>query len=230
MFLYLKVKPDEKINRSCFMVKIKSFVFNDFQENTIVLSDESNRCIFIDPGCFVEQERKELDNFLKDNNLTPEMIVNTHCHVDHILGNNYLVDKYNLPVYAHVSDEKLIATAKEYAKLFGLNISSPPAVTSYLKDGDTLSFGNSSLSVIHVPGHSPGSIALYHLEQKFIIAGDVLFYGSIGRTDLPGGNYDMLINSIRQKLLTLPGDVIVYPGHGPVTTIQQEHDTNPFLQ
>ena len=212
------------------MIKIKTFVFNDFQENTNILSDESNKCILLDPGCFFEQEIKELENFLNANNLIPEMIVNTHCHVDHILGNSYLVNKYNLPVYAHEADEKLITTAKEYAKLFGLNISSPPAITSYLNEGDTLSFGNSKLEVMHVPGHSPGSLAFYHPGQKFIIAGDVLFYGSIGRTDLPGGNYDTLINSIKQKMLILPGDVVVYPGHGPVTSIQQEHDTNPFLQ
>ncbi len=230
LFHYLKVKPNRVIKYYNKMIKIKYFVFNDFQENTFVLFDESNRCIIIDPGCFMNQEKTELEDFLQSNNLVPEKIVNTHSHVDHILGNSYLVDKYNLPVYAHEADEMLISTAREYAKLFGLTISQPPVINQFLKDNDELTFGNSSLKVMHVPGHSPGSLAFYSVEQKFVISGDVLFYGSIGRTDLPGGNYDLLINSIKQKLLKLPGDTEVYPGHGPVTTIQQEHDTNPFLQ
>lgn len=211
------------------MITLKTFVFNPFQENTYALNDESKECIIVDPGMNSPAEQEELIRYIEKNNLLPKAIVNTHCHVDHILGCQYLVKKYNIPFYANKLEIPLIETAIQFGEFFGLEIEQPPMPDHYLTENNNYNFGNSSFQVFHVPGHSEGSVALYSKEDKLVITGDVLFYGSIGRTDLPGGNYNTLINSIRQKLMMLPKDVEVYPGHGPKTTIQNEYDTNPFL-
>ncbi|MBN2348876.1 MAG: MBL fold metallo-hydrolase [Bacteroidales bacterium] len=211
------------------MIQLKVFVFNDFQENSFVLWDHSKSCIIIDPGCSNNAEYKLLESFISENGLKPEMLINTHCHIDHILGNKWAVEKYNIQSYAHNGDLPVFDQAEEYARMFGLTFEPPPVIQNFLEDNQSLHFGNSELKIIHVPGHSQGSIALYAEAEKFIIVGDVLFRGSIGRTDLPGGNYNTIIQSIKTRLLTLPGNTVVYPGHGPVTTIKNEHDTNPFL-
>ena len=211
------------------MISIKTFVFNPFQENTIILFDDSNHCIIVDPGMNNETEEKELVSFINNNGLLPQAIVNTHCHVDHILGCVFLKEKYALPFYAHRLELRLIETAQEFGEFFGLKVKQPPVPDTFLEEGKDIILGESTLRVIHVPGHSEGSIALYSESYKFIITGDVLFYGSIGRTDLPGGNYNTLIRSIRGKIMVLPKDVAVFPGHGSNTTIQHEYDTNPFL-
>jgi len=211
------------------MITIKTFVFNPFQENTYLLSNESNKCIIIDPGMSTVNERKELISFIDAKNLEPQAIVNTHCHVDHILGCSYLKEKYNIPFYIHKLEMQSLDSAKQFGEFFGLTIEQLPVPDRYLNETDDFIFGSTSFSIIHLPGHSEGSIALYSEPDKIILTGDVLFYGSIGRTDLPGGNYNTLVKNIHEKLLSLPGDVIVYPGHGPKTTIQNEHDTNPFL-
>ncbi len=211
------------------MISIEKFVFNDFQVNTFILSDETKECLIIDPGCFTLEEKAQLLDYCNKNKLKPEKIVNTHCHVDHVLGNAFVINSYNIPAAAHKDDQYLLDGVVEYGQVFGFTVEDPPGINEYLEDNSLVEFGKSQLNVLHVPGHSRGSIALYSPDQKFIIAGDVLFYGSIGRTDLPGGDYDTLINSIKTKILTLPENVIVYPGHGPSTTVKAEINTNPFL-
>ncbi len=211
------------------MTKIKVFVFNPFQENTFLLYDESNECIIIDAGCNEEHEFKELDSYITENNLTLKLIINTHCHIDHIMGNAYLVDKYNVLSIAHKEDMPLLERSNDMAMAFGFNIQEPPTPSQFVNEGDEIKFGNTILKVKHVPGHSPGSIALYNEKEQFVIVGDVLFKGGIGRTDLPGGDYDTLIASINNKLFTLNGDVVVYSGHGESTTIAHEKNTNPYF-
>ncbi len=211
------------------MTKIKIFVFNPFQENTFLLYDESNECIIIDAGCNEEHEFKELDSYITENNLTLKLIINTHCHIDHIMGNAYLVDKYNVPSIAHKEDMPLLERSNDMAMAFGFNIQEPPIPSRFVNEGDEIKFGNTTLLVKHVPGHSPGSIALYNEKEQFVIVGDVLFKEGIGRTDLPGGDYDTLIASINDKLFTLNNDVVVHPGHGESTTIAHEKSTNPYF-
>ena len=211
------------------MTKIKIFVFNPFQENTFLLYDESNECIIIDAGCNEEHEFKELDSYITENNLTLKLIINTHCHIDHIMGNAYLVDKYNVPSIAHKKDMPLLERSNDMAMAFGFNIQEPPIPSRFVNEGDEIKFGNTTLKVKHVPGHSPGSIALYNEKEQFVIVGDVLFKEGIGRTDLPGGDYDTLIASINDKLFTLNNDVVVHPGHGESTTIAHEKSTNPYF-
>lgn len=211
------------------MIQVQSFVFNPFQENTFILFDETKEAIIVDAGCFTSNEENMLNSYLAEYKLKPVKTVNTHCHVDHIVGVNYVKNTFNIPFFASKPEEYFVASSVQQAAMFGLNLDKPPKIDSYITEGDTVGFGNSSLKVISVPGHSAGSIALYAEEEQFIIVGDVLFDGSIGRTDLPGGDYGTLINSIKNKLMTLPGNVRVFPGHGPVTTIKKEYDTNPFL-
>jgi len=211
------------------MTHIKIFVFNPFQENTFLLYDETKECIIIDAGCNEENEFQKLDNFIKENNLKPKSIVNTHCHIDHILGNAYLVDKYKISSIAHKDDMPLLERSNDMALAYGFNIQEPPVPNQFVNEGDEIKFGNTVLKIKHVPGHSPGSIALYNEKDKFVIVGDVLFAGGIGRADLPGGDYDTLINSINKKLFTLQGETVVYPGHGGSTTIEHEKNTNPFF-
>jgi hydroxyacylglutathione hydrolase len=211
------------------MITIKTFVFNSFQENTYLLFDETKECIIVDAGCYTQNEYNELSSFIEKNNLTPVKLINTHGHIDHILGIEYFAKKYNLKAEAHVNDIPIIEQASFYGKVFGLDLENHPKIDVYLKEGDVVSFGNSSIQVFHVPGHSPGSVAFYSAPDNFVITGDVLFKGSIGRTDLTGGSLDQLMDSINSKLLTLPDDTLVFPGHGSTTTIGEERNTNPFL-
>ena len=211
------------------MISIEKFIFNDFQVNTFILWDETKDCLIVDPGCFTLEERNDFMEYFSKNKLKPVKIINTHCHVDHILGNAFIFKNFNIPTAAHKDEQYLLEGIVEYGQMLGFMVDRPPDINEYLEEDSMVKFGKSKLKILHVPGHSRGSIALYSPDQKFIIAGDVLFYGGIGRTDLPGGNYDTLINSIKTKILTLPGDVIVYPGHGPSTTVKAETDTNPFL-
>lgn len=211
------------------MIKVQKFVFNPLQENSFLLYDESGDCILTDMGSYTVEEKKEVMYYIENNKLNPVKIVNTHCHVDHLLGNSFFKNKFKIPVAAHADDEFMISSAVEHGSIFGFEVEAPPGIDEYLEEGKPLTFGNSSLEVLHVPGHSPGSVALFSDEDLFVIAGDALFSGSIGRTDLPGGDYDTLIQSISEKLLTLPPEVVVYCGHGPETTIGEESRTNPFL-
>ncbi len=212
------------------MITIQKFVFNTFQENSFLLYDETGDCILVDMGSYTVAEKKEVLNFIANNRLNPVKIVNTHCHVDHLLGNSFFKNKFKAKTAAHAADEFILNRAVEQGNVFGFEVEAPPAIDELLNEGTPLSFGGSALEILHVPGHSPGSVALYSPEDGFVISGDVLFNGSIGRTDLPGGNYDTLIRSITEKLMVLPDETVVYPGHGPETTIGEEKHSNPFLR
>lgn len=211
------------------MIVIQVFVFGPFQENTYVLHDETKECIIIDPGCYTAEERAELAAFIDKQKLTPVKLINTHCHLDHVFGNGFVAEKYNLKLEINKLDKPVLDAFMPSAKMYGLQASPSPEPSVYLSEGDQIKFGNSTLEILFTPGHSPGSITFYEATQRFMIAGDVLFYGSIGRTDLPGGNFDTLINSIKTKLFMLGDDYTVYSGHGPSTTIGFEKMNNPFL-
>ncbi len=211
------------------MTEIKIFVFNPFQENTFVLYDETKECVIIDAGCNNEGEFEKIDTYIKENVLITKAIINTHCHIDHIMGNSYLVEKYKVPSIAHKDDMPLLERSKDMALAFGFDVTEPPVPSKFVEEGEEIKFGNTRLQILHVPGHSPGSIVLYNEERKFMIVGDVLFAGSIGRTDLPGGDHDTLITGIREKIFSLNDDIVVYPGHGESTTVGHEKSTNPYF-
>lgn len=202
---------------------------NPLGENSLVLSDESGECIFIDPGFYYSEEHDEIRDYIRENKLTPVKIVNTHCHFDHIMGVDFVRDEYEIPFLAHPEDAFWVERAVEQGAMFGFNIAPVKAIDEFIHEGEIVRFGNTEMEVIHVPGHSPGHVVFYIRSENFLIAGDVLFYGSIGRTDLPGGNYQQLIDGIKTKLFALPDDTKVYCGHGPETTIAFEKSSNPFL-
>ena len=211
------------------MLQIKVLTFNPVQENTYVLYNEFNQCIIIDPGCYFDYEKDELKSFIEKNHLVPKMLLNTHCHLDHVFGNKYIAEEYKLTLHIHKNEEELLKMAPASGLMFNLPFDNYKGELIFLKEGEVVSLGDDSLKVIYAPGHSPGSICFYCEKQKFIIGGDVLFQNSIGRTDLPGGSMEGLVKNIREKLFTLPGDVTVYSGHGPETTIAEEKESNPYL-
>lgn len=211
-------------------MKIQSFAFNPFQENTYVLYDESGECLIIDPGCHNSTEEQELCSFIENNELKPVKLLNTHCHIDHILGNAFVANKYDLGLEMHEKDVPTLKGSSQAANMYGFNLDNSIEPEKFLKEGEKIKFGNSELDILFVPGHAPGHIAFVAHKNKFVIGGDVLFQGSIGRTDLPGGDYDTLINSIKSKFLPLGDDYTVYSGHGPATNIAFERENNPFLK
>lgn len=211
------------------MIQIKSFVFNPFSENTYVLHDETGEAVIIDPGCYDKAELNQLYNYIETNSLKPVRIINTHAHIDHVLGVAAVKVKYNIPFSLHRIDEPLLKAVKTYASNYGFTHFDEPEIDSYIDEGDTVTFGNSSLRILFVPGHAPGHVAFVHDEQQFVIGGDVLFRQSIGRTDLPGGDLEILLDSIRTKLFTLADGYTVYAGHMQPTTIGYEKKNNPFL-
>jgi len=194
------------------MLSIKQFTFNPFQENTYVLYSGSD-AIIVDPGCYEKHEQEELISFLDSKNLTPKMLVNTHGHIDHVLGNAFVKAKYKIPLYIHSLDVPLLAAVQTYASNYGFAGYQTSEAENLLEEGSQHPLGDTSFSVLFVPGHAPGHTALYFEKEQKLISGDVLFYESIGRTDLPGGNHAVLLNSIREKLYKLPDSVEVYPGH-----------------
>ncbi len=210
------------------MISIQSFVFNPFSENTYVVFDETREAVVIDPGCYELSEQAELDSFISANNLHVKFLLNTHCHIDHVLGNNYVKEKYKVPLIIHAIEDKVLRAVKSYASNYGFAQYAEALPDRFIEENDTFSFGNTQWQILLLPGHSPGHIGFYDKTEKVIFSGDVLFDGSIGRTDLPGGNFETLISSIHQKLFTLPNDVIVYSGHGLTTTIGKEKVSNPF--
>lgn len=211
-------------------MQVKFFTFNPFSENTYILYDETKECVIIDPGCSNSAEEKQLAAFIEDNNLKPVKLLNTHGHIDHVLGNRFVAEKYNLELEAHKLEEAGILATDVYASNYGMHAPKSPTPAKYLDEGDKVKFGNTVLDILFTPGHSAGHIVFYSPEKKIIIGGDVLFRESIGRTDLPGGDYDTLIKSIKEKLFVLEDDIEVYPGHGPKTTIGYEKQYNPFLR
>jgi glyoxylase-like metal-dependent hydrolase (beta-lactamase superfamily II) len=210
------------------MLKIKVFIFSPIQENTYVLYNESNQCIIIDPGSYFPEEKDELTGFITQNGLTAEMLLNTHCHLDHVFGNKHIGDTFGLTLQIHEKEKTMLDLAPTSGLMYDMPFDNYASELKYLKEGDIIKLGDDELKVIEAPGHSPGHICFYCEAQNFIISGDVLFNRSIGRTDLPGGDHDTLIKSIKEKLYVLPGETIVYSGHGPTTTINEEKLHNPF--
>ncbi|HEY8783122.1 MAG TPA: MBL fold metallo-hydrolase [Mucilaginibacter sp.] len=211
------------------MANIQSFTNNPYQENTYVLYDESGECAIIDPGMETAAEQNKVVNFIRDNHLKPVLLLNTHCHIDHVLGNKFIFDQYRLKPKFHKGELQLLEAVVAYAPSMGIRYEVSPLPDEYLPETGNVHFGNTELSLIFAPGHSPAHLCFYDKNGNILIAGDVLFRNSIGRTDLPGGSFTQLINNIKQKVLTLPDDCKVYPGHGPETTIGFEKQTNPFI-
>jgi len=211
------------------MISIHSFTFNPFSENSYILSDETGECVIIDPGCSNSSEEQELADFIAGSGLRPVKLLNTHCHVDHVFGNLFVAEKWKLGLEIHKSDVAVLDSFARVCQMYGFPGGAQPVPAHFLEDGDTVTFGKSAVSVLFTPGHSPGSVCFYNIDQKFVIGGDVLFQNSIGRTDLPGGDFATLEKSIRTRLYVLPDDVTVYPGHGPSTTIGYEKRNNSFV-
>ncbi|WP_347159642.1 MBL fold metallo-hydrolase [Pontibacter chitinilyticus] len=211
-------------------MNVTCLTFNAFQENTYLLHDDTRECVVIDPGCYTSEERQQLKKYVEDNNLNVVRLLNTHCHIDHVLGNQFVASTYNIGLEIHQQDEQVLRAVPTYAGAYGFPQYSEQLPEKYLQEGDVVQFGNTQLQVLLTPGHAPGHVVFYNEPEKIIIGGDVLFRQSIGRTDLPGGDFDTLIQSIKTKLFTLPDEVTVYPGHGPETTIGYEKQHNPFLR
>jgi len=211
-------------------MKVKSFVFSPFDENTFVVIDEvTKETAIVDPGCYSLEEEQELSDFIDDNRLKVKYLINTHCHLDHIFGNNFVKRQYNPEYLIPAKDLFLLENAPKMGRAFGIEMEEVTLPDGFYDENYTFKIGRYIFEPIFTPGHTPGEYCLYCAEEKILIAGDVLFAGSIGRTDLWGGDYDILINSIKSKLLTLPDDTVVYPGHGESTTIGKEKATNTFL-
>ncbi|MDP1623039.1 MAG: MBL fold metallo-hydrolase [Bacteroidales bacterium] len=212
------------------MITIKKFVFNTFMVNTYILYDETGECVLIDAACFEPREKDEVRDFISDNNLKLVRNLNTHCHIDHVLGNNFIAQQYGISPEYHAKSAPFLLTLREMGASFGYTITQIPEAKRYLEDGEMISWGNSALKIFYTPGHADGSVCLYHEKQRFVITGDVLFRDTIGRTDLPSGDFDLLMTSIKTKLFTLPEETVCYPGHGPETTIGYEMENNPYIR
>ena len=212
------------------MLTVKAFTFNSVQQNTYILFDEAKEAIIIDPGCYSNEEKQKVKDFIKKEDLKPVQLLNTHCHLDHVFGNQWVYENYELELFIHPNEEQVLYFAPQTAQMWGLPFENYNGLLHFLDNNDIIKLGDNELKVLLAPGHSPGSICFYNEEQNFVIGGDVLFKESIGRTDLPGGNYAALIESIRNQLFVLPDNVIVYPGHGEPTTIGHEKKHNPFLK
>ncbi|MTI32591.1 MBL fold metallo-hydrolase [Xanthovirga aplysinae] len=210
------------------MIEIKSFTFNPFMENTYLLFDETKECIVVDPGCYENHEKQELTEFISNKELKVVQLLNTHCHIDHVLGNQFIKDTYGVELAIHPSDTPTLKSVEVYAPQYGFPNYQTNVAESFLEEGNKIRFGNSELEILFVPGHAPGHVAFFNQKQQMLVSGDVLFQNSIGRTDLPGGDFDTLINSIQQKLFPLGDEITVYAGHGPTTTIGHEKHHNPF--
>ncbi|MCC6600076.1 MAG: MBL fold metallo-hydrolase [Crocinitomicaceae bacterium] len=211
-------------------MKIVFFTFNPFQENTYLLSDDSGACVIIDPGMSNESENEELFGFIRKEKLQPKMILNTHCHIDHVLGNRACVEEYSIPLKYHALEAKVLASAPAASLIWNIPYKPSPEATVFLSEKEVVSFGAVNLEIRFTPGHAPGHIVFIDHVSKSVLSGDVLFRESIGRTDLPGSNADDLMKSILTKIYSLPDDYMVYPGHGPVTTIGWEKQHNPFVR
>ncbi len=210
-------------------MRVNRLIYNAFQVNTYVIFDDTKEAIIIDPGMGSADEQKKMLSFLDRNGLKLTKIVNTHCHIDHILGVDFLKTKFGVKFYASKKDEYLFENLPQIAEMYGLDILQAPKIDVYLSENDEITFGNSVLKILEVPGHSTGHLAFYSNEDKFVITGDVLFKDTIGRTDLPGGNLDELMHSIGTKILPLGDDFTIFPGHGAETEIGMERKDNPFL-
>jgi hydroxyacylglutathione hydrolase len=212
------------------MITIQQFTFNPYQENTYVLYDETGECVIIDPGMYDGNEQNVFAKWMKESGLKPVLLLNTHCHIDHVLGNKFVFDNWGLKPRFHQGELVVLHAVAGYAPQMGIRYELSPDPEVFLEETGSVVFGNSDLELIFAPGHSPAHLCFYAREDNFLIGGDVLFYTSIGRTDLPGGNHAQLLTSIREKLFVLPDSVVVYPGHGGITNIGYEKENNPFLR
>jgi glyoxylase-like metal-dependent hydrolase (beta-lactamase superfamily II) len=212
------------------MLTVTSFTCNPVQENTYVVHNDTGECCIVDPGCYFGNERNELKEFIQISGLTPKYLLNTHCHLDHVFGNKFIHDTWGLTLHLHEKEKPVLDYAPTFALNWGLPFDNYKGDLIFLREGDTIPLGNDALQILFTPGHSPGHIAFYCQAQQFVLGGDVLFRESIGRTDLPGGDFDTLIASIRNQLFVLPPATVVFPGHGPQTTIGYEKIHNPFLR
>jgi glyoxylase-like metal-dependent hydrolase (beta-lactamase superfamily II) len=210
-------------------MEIFRLIFSPINVNTYILADKSGDCAVIDCGCYDIHEFQKFTGFLHKKNLNPVLLLNTHCHLDHIFGNGMFLKKFHLGAFACQLDEINRKNSVQHATIFGLTMENPPELSGYISDGEEVTFGSVTLIALHVPGHTAGSLAFYSKKDGIVFTGDALFSGSIGRTDLPGGDYGTLIKSIKCKLFTLPPDTIVYPGHGDETTIGKEMKHNPYF-
>ncbi|MCK9403901.1 MAG: MBL fold metallo-hydrolase [Chitinophagaceae bacterium] len=212
------------------MIKVKFFTFSPIHENTYLLYNEQGKAIIIDTGCYFSAEQETLKKFIDDSGLVPEKLLNTHCHLDHVFGNQWVYHTWGLELWLHPKEAQMLQLAPLSGEKWGLPFENYSGPLHFLNHGDTIRLGADELRVILTPGHSPGSVCFYCEKQQLLIGGDVLFRESIGRTDLPGGNHETLLKSIREELFVLPDEVIVYPGHGMATTIGYEKTNNPFLR
>lgn len=212
------------------MIQLAKFTFNPFQENTFVLFDETKSCVIIDPGCQTKAEQKILADFIEKEGLNPVRLLNTHAHVDHVFGNYFVHKTYGLELGLHELDLPTLAMVPRACAMYGIrDFELSPEPGYFLEEGKSIQFGNSELEIIFTPGHAPGHVVFYAPKDGFVVNGDVLFEGSYGRTDLPGGDFATLKKSITEKMFTLPADTLVLSGHGGETTIGAEKDTNPIL-
>lgn len=211
------------------MISIKILEFNPFRENTYIVADNTGKCIIIDPGCENRREKEVLKSELGKSGLIPVKLINTHCHIDHILGNVFIKETFSIPLLIHRLELPLLNSAEQQRIIFGLEPDDSAEPDIFVEEGEIIKFGNSEFEVLHVPGHSPGSIVLVNRPEKIAFVGDVLFQGSIGRSDIPGGDFNILIENIKGKLLVLDPDTVIYPGHGPATKVSTERTSNPFL-
>lgn len=211
------------------MLQIQSFTFNPIQENTYLLYNEFRECAIIDPGCYFDDEKTALVDFIKEHKLKPIALLNTHCHLDHVFGNKFIAETYSLTLQMHEKEKPVLEFAPTSGLMYNIPFDNYNGDFLFLKMADKVHLGEDELIVIEAPGHSPGSICFYCARQNFVIGGDVLFQRGIGRTDLPLGDHQTLLNSIRNNLFVLPDETIVYSGHGPSTTIGVEKRENPFL-
>lgn len=211
-------------------MNIQPFAFNPLGVNCFVLWDETQECVIIDPSCYYDKEMEILSAFIKEKSLTPKMSIATHFHFDHVMGAAMVCRQFNIPLAGHKNYGFMWEIGMfEQSMTFGFTMDEPPVPTILLEQGSTVSFGNETLETLHCPGHSPCGIALYQKENAALFCGDILFHMSIGRTDLPGGDHEQLLQSIRNRIFTLPGNVTVFTGHGEPTTVEREKNHNPFF-
>lgn len=211
------------------MLQIHSFCFNAFQENTYILYNEQKEAIIVDPGCYLKHEETQLANFIAEKNLTPKLLLNTHCHLDHVFGNNFISEQYGLTALFHQKEQAVIDRLPEGGARWGVPTEAYNGKVQYIQQDELIHFGNDTFKVLETPGHSPGSVCFYHEAQGILLGGDLIFKDGVGRTDLPGSNPLDLIKSIQTQILPLPDNMTIYSGHGPATTWGREKKANPYI-
>jgi hydroxyacylglutathione hydrolase len=212
------------------MLTVKAFTFNPVEENTYILYNEEKQCCIIDPGCYFPEEKAKLKTFIEDNALEPVLLLNTHCHLDHVFGNKFIHDTWGLPLHIHEKEKQMLDLAPVSGDMWQLPFENYRGPLVFIKENTNITVGDDPLEIRFTPGHSPGHVCFYDQPDGFVISGDVLFNGSIGRTDLPGGDFDILTSSIQTQLFTLPDETKIYSGHGPMTTVGLEKMNNPFVK